>query len=510
MLIQANIKVPCTVLDFPSYERFIQELRANKRDVIGISAIPPNLLKVKEMCRLIREIQPEAKIVVGGHIANISDLGGRIDADYIVQGDGVRWFREYLEEDADAPLNHPEIISGIGARCCGVSLREKPGDVAATLIPSVGCPHGCNFCSTSAMFGGKGKSVDFYRTGDELFHLMLQLEERLRVYSFFVMDENFLSNKKRAMRLLELMKKYGKSWSLYVFSSAAVVKSYKMEDLIRLGVSWVWMGLEGEESQYGKLKGVDTHELVDMLQTHGIRVLGSSIIGLEEHSPDNIEQVIKYAVRHATVFHQFMLYTPVQGTPLYEELSLAGRLRSEDELPSADKHGQFTFAHEHTSISPEQATKYLNDAFRLDFEINGPSVLRMVRVTLNGWRLYKNHPNACVRTRILREGCELSTKSSALVGMAVRYFRNNPAMCAKMRELLRELHNEFGWKSRFWSWFGGWWMSRQIRKEEKRLKLGTAKYEPPTYYEGNEAAVNIHSELPLCPVVTPMSSSVTY
>lgn len=32
-----------------------------------------------------------------------------------------------------------------------------------------------------------------------------------------------------------------------------------MEQLVGLGISWVWMGLEGKESQYVKLNGVDTH-----------------------------------------------------------------------------------------------------------------------------------------------------------------------------------------------------------------------------------------------------------
>ena len=34
---------------------------------------------------------------------------------------------------------------------------------------------GCNFCSTSAMFGGKGKFIEFYKTGDELFEIMCRL-----------------------------------------------------------------------------------------------------------------------------------------------------------------------------------------------------------------------------------------------------------------------------------------------------------------------------------------------
>ena len=74
----------------------------------------------------------------------------------MVRGEGVRWFRRFLGEDENKPIRHPRIYSGLGARTMGIPLGEKPGEVAATLIPSVGCPLGCNFCSTSAMFGGKG------------------------------------------------------------------------------------------------------------------------------------------------------------------------------------------------------------------------------------------------------------------------------------------------------------------------------------------------------------------
>ena len=31
---------------------------------------------------------------------------------------------------------------------------------------------GCNFCTTSAFFGGKGKYLNFYDTGEELFGVM--------------------------------------------------------------------------------------------------------------------------------------------------------------------------------------------------------------------------------------------------------------------------------------------------------------------------------------------------
>lgn len=190
MLIQANVEAPCTLLDFPTLDRFIEEIKTHDYDVVGISSIIPNVLKVQKMCELVRQYLPNAQIVIGGHIANMPDLTDRIDADHIVRGEGVRWFREYLGEDATQPVRHPMITSGFGTRNVGVSPRERRGEVAATVIPSVGCPLGCNFCSTSAMFGGKGKWVSFFESGDELFEVMCQIEQHSGVSSFFIMDEN--------------------------------------------------------------------------------------------------------------------------------------------------------------------------------------------------------------------------------------------------------------------------------------------------------------------------------
>ncbi len=179
MMIQSNIEAPCNLLDFPSMDRFIEEIRDNSYDVVGISSIVPNVGKVKKMCELVREYSPGSKIVVGGHIANKGGIEEIIDADHIVLGDGIQWFRKYLGQDESAEVNHPEAFSGSGTRIVGYTLQEITEDTAAILIPSAGCPMGCNFCSTSALFGGKGKFINFYETGDELFKVMCKLEKSM-------------------------------------------------------------------------------------------------------------------------------------------------------------------------------------------------------------------------------------------------------------------------------------------------------------------------------------------
>ena len=481
MMIQSNISAPCTVLDFPTREDFARELAAYQYDIVGISSIIVNVVKVREMCRIVRERSPQSVIVVGGHVAAVPGLEHMIDADHIVRGEGISWMRKYLGEDEHAPIRHPSIVSGLQTRIMGIRLPERKGGTAATIIPSVGCPMGCNFCTTSAFFGGKGKFVNFYETGDELFEVMSQAESELKVSSFFVMDENFLLHRVRALRLLERMKQAGKSWELSVFASANAIRKYTMQELVELGISWVWMGLESARAGYSKLQGTDTRQLAQELREHGIRVQGSTIVGLEHHTPENIGEEIEHAVAHDTDFHQFMLYTPVPGTPLYQEMAEQGRLL--DEVDPADIHGQFKFNFRHAAISREDSKRFLDWAFWRDFERNGPSLYRMCQTMLQGWKRYKDYPDPRVRERFAREMAKVRTAyNAALWVMEKQFQRVNRGVSEQIHGLRREIQREFGMMSRLTAVGLGPVLLWTTRREEKRLAAGRT-YEPPMIVE---------------------------
>jgi radical SAM superfamily enzyme YgiQ (UPF0313 family) len=481
MMIQANISAPCTVLDFPLREDFTREITTHSYDIIGISSIIVNLGKVREMCRMIRRLSPASTIVVGGHVTAIPGIETLIDADHIVKGEGIAWMRRYLGEDESAPIRHPAIVSGMRTRIMGIRLPERKGATAATIIPSVGCPMGCNFCTTSAFFGGKGKFVNFFETGDELFRVMSQMEAELKVNSFFIMDENFLLHRERAMRLLELMKQAHKSWSMSVFASANAIRKYTMQELVELGVSWLWMGLESPRAGYSKLQGADTRDLTRELREHGIRVQGSTIIGLEHHTPENIVGEIEHAVSHNTDFHQFMLYTPVPGTPLYQQIAQEGRLLND--VDYADVHGQFKFNFKHAAISRDDSKRFLDWAFSRDFQLNGPSLYRISRTLLAGWKRYKDSPDERVRQRFRREMDRLSgIYGSALWAMERQFRKVNRGVSEQIRALRQEFSHESGWVSRLMPAAVGPVLLWTTRREERRLARGKT-YEPPTILE---------------------------
>ena len=481
MLIQANISAPCTVLDFPTRDDFARELARHQYDVVGISSIIINVGKVREMCRMVRKLSPHSKIVVGGHVTAIPGVERLIDADHIVRGEGVSWMRCYLDEDENAPITHPPIVSGLRTRIMGIRLPERKGATAATIIPSVGCPMGCNFCTTSAFFGGKGKFVNFFESGDELFEVMQRMENELKVSSFFIMDENFLLHRERAMRLLERMKAAHKSWTMSVFASANAIRKYTMQELVELGVSWLWMGLESPRAGYSKLNGSDTRQLTRELREHGIRVQGSTIIGLEHHTPDNMILEIEHAVSHNTDFHQFMLYTPVPGTPLYQQMAEEGRMLRD--VDYADIHGQFKFNFKHAAISREDSKRFLDWAFWRDFEMNGPSLYRIARTLLTGWKRYKDWPDARVRERFVGEMHRLGgIYSSALWAMEHQFRKVNSEVSEQIRALRAEFKQESGIISRAMPAILGPVLLWTTQREERRLARGKT-YEPPTILE---------------------------
>ena len=481
VMIQQNISAPSTLLDFPTLKTFETELTAHRYDIIGISGIIPNFGKVREMCRLVRKLSPRSVIVVGGHVAGIPSIEAMIDADHIVRGEGIAWMRRYLGEDSCAPIVHPEILSGFGFRILGMRLPDNTRDTAATIVPSVGCPMGCNFCTTSAFFGGKGKSYHFYETGDQLFEVMEHMEKSMGVQSFFIMDENFLLNRSRALRLLELMQRGNKGWALYVFSSINAIRKYSMDELVQLGISWIWVGLESPQSRYAKLKNADTRAIIADLRNHGIKMLGSTIVGLEHHTPDNIHSDIDYAVSHCTDFHQFMLYTPVPGTPLYHQMSEEGRMLDDVEL--ADIHGQFKFNFRHAAISRDASKQFLDGAFRQDFEANGPSLFRICQTLFNGWKRYHNHPEPRVRERFTHEAHKLrTTYNAALWAMEKRLKRSNPEVAIRIRALRCEIESAFGLSTRLLRMMLGPVLVWTSKREDRRLANGVT-YEPQTFVE---------------------------
>jgi radical SAM superfamily enzyme YgiQ (UPF0313 family) len=248
------------------------------------------------------------------------------------------------------------------------------------------------------------------------------------------------------------------------------------------------MGLESAQAKYAKLTGHDTRKLAAELREHGIKVLGSTIVGLEHHTPENIADEIEYAVSHDTDFHQFMLYTPVPGTPLYREMADQNRLL---DVNLADIHGQDRFNFQHAAISQEQSNRFLNWAFLRDFQRNGPSLYRICRTTMQGWMRYKSDPDPRVRERFEWEVRSLRHAYAGLLWAMERQFRRtNETVGGQIRALRHQIGAEFGPVTRLVGNLLGPMILWSSHREQKRLEAGVT-YEPPTIIERRNWAESV-------------------
>jgi len=375
--IAENLHAPTAVLDFPSEQRFIKELRKGY-DYVGISFIVPNFIKAKRMAELVREHAPASRIVLGGHGTSIPGIERMIEHDHLCRGEGVKWFRRLLGEDPDRPFKHPVLSSAFGRRILGAPVKFDTG----ILIPGVGCPNGCRFCCTSHFF--EKKYTPYFSSGKELFDICEQMEHELGYEEFGVLDENFLKQPERAHELLQLMEEHGKLYRFSIFSSAETIAQVGVDFLNRLGVCLIWIGAESKYEMYEKNRGIALKPMIRELRDNGISVLASGILFLEQHDKETIWDDIKYVVDLESDLVQFMQLGPAPGTALYQDYDEKGILTKD--VPFEEQHGQHHIWFEHPHFSPEESARYLREAFRYDYDTQGSSLLRMLDTIIRGYR----------------------------------------------------------------------------------------------------------------------------
>ena len=147
---------------------------------------------------------------------------------------------------------------------------------------------------------------------------------------------------------------------------------------------------------------------------------------------------------------------------------------------------QLAFNYRHPHIPRGQEGELLLRAFHRDLAVNGPSLVRIVRTMLRGWKRYQDHPNPRIRARFAHEASRLSSDYARVLWAAQRYYQDDPHLAQLISQIQDELYAEFGAVARSAAARIGRFLYATLRRETRRLRHG-ATYEPPTFYETNSA-----------------------
>ena len=195
--IAENLKTPVTTLHYPTLKEFARELEKGY-DYVGIAFIIPTLHKLIPMVEIARKVAPNTKIILGGYGTVLEDHK-LPKVEHICRGEGVRFMRELLGEDVEAPITQPVILQD-------TQLFSLPLGRTGYVFAGLGCPNGCDFCATSHYF--KRKHIQFLPDGESICRAVEDLHRKdLGITTYWINDEDFLLNRKRGQGYLEAIRR---------------------------------------------------------------------------------------------------------------------------------------------------------------------------------------------------------------------------------------------------------------------------------------------------------------
>ncbi len=280
------------------------------------------------------------------------------------------------------------------------------------------------------------KYFPYLKTGQDIFEVCCRYEDEKGITDFGVLDENFLKMKDRALELLELMEKNNRHFNFSIFSSAETLKEIgDLDILVRLGVTFVWVGVESKKEIYAKNKNTDFQILFRELKKRGISVLASLILFNEKHDKNTIWEDVDFVTSLNPDYLQFSPLGPIPGTKLYEDYEKQGKLI--ENIPYESQHGQGKIWFHHDHFTREESEDFLRLAFDIDYIRNGASLLRAIKTTLAGYEYCMNHADERVRS------CSKSFKKRLKM---MRYFLPASTIFVQNRQskiLLREIKKTY-------------------------------------------------------------------
>lgn len=305
-------------------------------DLAGITCMTQQAPRAYEIADRLR--QRGTLVVLGGIHPTILPQEAAMHADAVVVGEAEDQWQRVLSDARRGTLHRfyrstsPTDMSRSPIPAYEL-LRGKPYRII-WVQSSRGCPHDCEFCAASRIFGKKYRHKKVKQVSQEV----AAAKSNLGNVRIGFADDNLSTNPSFTMRLLNEISDYNVRYIAQGDISIAE-KSNLLETLGRTGCVYVFIGLESLNTnnlqsldkigwKARKLKAYSQN--IRRIQEYGIGVIGAFIVGLESDTPSVFSEIEAFAYDNYLAGVQVTAATPFPGTRLREKYLQKDRILTSD------------------------------------------------------------------------------------------------------------------------------------------------------------------------------------
>jgi len=202
---------------------------------------------------------------------------------------------------------------------------------------SRGCPFDCEFCDITKLYGRVPRTKTPEQMVNE-FELLYGLGWRGQV---FLVDDNFIGNKRDAMNLLPVLAAWQRARGYpFTLTTEASVNLARMDELmdamVEAGFDTVFLGIETPNPKAllktKKPQNISKREenylfnAVRKIQQKGMQVQGGFILGLDDDDEGVFDAQIEFIQEVGIPVAPIYMLTAVKGTDMYKRLEAENRL----------------------------------------------------------------------------------------------------------------------------------------------------------------------------------------
>jgi radical SAM superfamily enzyme YgiQ (UPF0313 family) len=325
--------------EYKLVDRNVREVTEAEWDWAELVVLSGMIVQKDDMAAQAREAKLRGKrVAVGGPYATtLPEEIQKAGVDYLVLDEGE--------------ITLPMLVAAIerGDTHGVFRATEKPS-VTETPIPrydllefdvydnmsiqfSRGCPFQCEFCDIIVLYGRKPRT----KAPDQLLAELDRLYDLGWRGSVFMVDDNFIGNKRNVKLLLHELKGWMAQKNYpFMFTTEASVDLAQDPELLDLMAECnfraVFLGIEtpDEDSLALTKKFQNTRdslsESVDTITHSGLRVMAGFIMGFDGEKPGAGDRVVRFVEKTSVPMAMFSMLQALPNTALWHRLEKEGRL----------------------------------------------------------------------------------------------------------------------------------------------------------------------------------------